>query len=397
MIALKTHGKKIIDIDETSIDKILNVYSDESLGYRSVFVNARNTGELSIADLKAECDKILMPWQLFFLDPTRLDNVIKNIADKRASKFDNKLIASRDNEGHGISLRIADKVIGFQEFALSGITLQNSFCGSLKNSKRDEWAQKIIEHFEIESTILSSGKKEKTLGKLIELVEAKNIRVARGVLANKLLPAENTIRSTYRKSSGFAVRDDKLPYIFLPSEINDNETFGRQILTLVVLLVLIGLDDYSMYVTGNLELYIKSKKSLQQAFGVANEILLPFSETDKYKNTKITETIRDSLADRFMLTPSAVVVTLRQRGLIDSDNDQRALFDSIIPKKADPKHHPRSPKIDTSVRKLCGSATTNDVVWALRTDNLKSIPAQYLIFGCVDKLKFAKFKANVGL
>lgn len=397
MVTLKTHGKKVIDIDEASIDKILNVYSDESLRDRPVFINARNTGELSFSDLKSECDKILMPWQLFFLESTKLDDVIKKITDKRASKFANKLIASRDNEGRGISLRIADKVIGFQEFALGNIKDTNSYCGSLKALKRDQWAKKIIDYFEIDPAILMSGKKEETLNRLIELIEGKNIRVARGVLANKLLPAENTIRATYRKSSGFAVKNDKLPYVFLPSEINDNETYGRQILTLIVLLVLIGTDDYSMYVTGNLELYIKGKKSLQQAFGVANEILLPFSETDKYRNVKITDAIRDNLAGKFMLTPSAIVVTLRQRGIIDNDNDQKALLESISPPRSDPKHHPRTPKIDTSVRKLCGNATTKDIVQALSTGKLTSIPAQYLIFGRVDKLKFIKFKANVGL
>lgn len=399
MITLRANGKKAIDIDEESIRKILNIYSDEHLVGRPIFANALLTSELSFTDLRKECDTLIIPWQLFLLDTNKVDTTIKKIDEKRKAKFDKKLIANRDNGGGGISLRIADRLIALQEFASELALRQNDFCSSLKTLHRDKWAKSVIEYFDIDMTRLASGHKERVLDYLIKQAEKKNIRIARGVLSSssKLLPVENSIRSTYRKSSGFAIKDDKVPYIFLPNELGDNETSGRQILTLMVLIILIGLDQYNLYLTGNLELQMNGDKKLNQAFGVASEILLPLNETEKYDGIKITETIRDDLAGKFMLTPSAVVVALRQRGIITNDADQRKLLDSITGNPGGKRPFMRSPKIDTAVRKMCGNVTTNEIIHAISSKSLNPVAAQYLMFGRVDKLKYTKFKATVGL
>ena len=341
----------------------------------------------------------MIPWQLFFLSEDKIEDTIHKIDEKRKAKFSNKLIASRDNiKGGGISLRIADRLIAFQEFAGESISIPNAFCGILKNLHRDKWAKFIIDYFEIDTSWLVSGKKEKTLDKLINCIESKNIRIARGVLDNKnmLLPVAN--RQVYRKSSGFVVKDDKVPYIFLPNELNDSETVGRQILTLFVLLILIGNDQYDLSLSGELELYIKGQKTLQQAFGVATETLLPFSETSSYEGTTITASTITSLSSRYMLTPSAVIITLRQRGLIVSDIQKDQLLEAI--KAAAPSNTSvikRAANIDNAVKKLCGIATTADMVKAIEAKSLSSVRAQYLIFGRIDKLRFARFKSTVGL
>lgn len=400
MVTLKSHGKTVINIDEASIRKILDIYPDENLVNRPVFAQALTSGELAFTDLHKECDTLMIAWQLFMLDAAKVDDVVKKIDEKRKAKFDNKLIANRDRNGGGVSLRIADRLIALQEFANMIVTDDNYFCGSLKSLHRDKWVGSIMEHFGFDANQLASGKKEKTLDHIIQCVEAKNIRVGRGVLgsSSKLLPVENNIRSTYRKSSGFAVKDDKVPYIFLPNELGDNETPGRQILTLLVLLILIGNDQYDLYLSGDLELRMNGQRKLQQAFGVASEILLPPDVTASYNGTKITETIRDELARKYMLTPSAVVITLRQRGLITSDADQQSLLDSIVGAPVGEKtSHARSPRIDTAIRKMCGNSTTNDIINAITSKVLKPVEAQYLMFGRVDKLRYVRFKATVGL
>lgn len=395
MVILKSHGRDVLEIDESSIQKILNIYSDEHLMERPVFANALESKDLSYTDLRHECETLLVPWQLFLLSPAKLGQETQKIEEKRKSKFDQKLIASRDNEGKGVSLRIADRLIALQEFAKEHVAETNAFCGYLKNVHRDKWPQTIINYFEIDPAKLQSGKKKETLEYLINKAEAKHIRVARGVLTNKLLPVENKIRSTYRKSSGFVVKDEKVPYIFLPSEISDNETPGRQILTLFALLLLVGLDQYDLYITGTLELVARSNRTLRQIYGAVSEILLPFDETDKYKGQQVTPTLRDEIASKFMLTPSAVIVTMRQRDLI-TDTEYDTLINNIEGMSKG-KSHARTPRIDTSVKKLCGSATHSDIVESLRSGALSNISAQYLIFGRVDKLRFAKYKANVGL
>ncbi len=210
------------------------------------------------------------------------------------------------------------------------------------------------------------------------------------------MPAANTIRSSYRKSSGFVVKDSKVPYLFLPNEISDNETAGRQILTLLSLVMLIGLDQYNLYVTGTLETRIGTNRTLNRIYGVASEILLPFTVTDRLRGSPITEDVRDDLATHYMQTPSAIIVTLKQRGLIDDDSTYQSLLDSI-PKGNGSKTTKRTPHLDTAVRKLCGNATNNDIINGLRSHSLSSVDAQYMMFGRVDKLKFEKYKANVGL
>jgi hypothetical protein len=202
----------------------------------------------------------------------------------------------------------------------------------------------------------------------------------------------------YRKSSGFVVQDDRVPYVFLPNELNDNETAGRQILTLFVLLILIGNDQYNLSLNGELELYVKGQKTLQQSFGVASEILLPFTTTDSYRGEKVTASTISELSSRYMLTPSAIIVTLSQRGLITNDSQKEQLLEDI--KSASPNETSgikRAANIDNAVKKLCGAATTSDIVKAIEAKSLSSIRAQYLIFGRVDKLRFARFKTTVGL
>jgi hypothetical protein len=99
-----------------------------------------------------------------------------------------------------------------------------------------------------------------------------------------------------------------------------------------------------------------------------------------------------------MLTPSAVIITLRQRGMVTTDAQKQQLLDEIKTTSPTETNTPkRAANIDNAVKKWCGVATTTDIVKAIETKSLGSIQAQYLIFGRVDKLRFAKFKTTVGL
>lgn len=399
MIILKSHGKTVLSIERSSFIKILSIYPDESLHNREIFNSALQVGEISFSDLKKECETVCLPWQLFLLEPQKLDRELSQIDELRKSKFDDKMIATRDNEGRGVSLRIADRLIALQDFAREGVSVDNKFCGSLKKLPENQWADYIIRYFSINPENINKGKKGKTLDYLIRQVEARNIRVSRGVFnSNKLLPIGNDIRKTYRKSSGFVVRDNRVPYIFLPSELNTDETPGRQILTLVSLLVLIGMDQYSIYIQGNFEVKIKKNKLLKLAFKISGEILLPLSATSMYTDVAITDIIRDELAEKYMLTPSAVIVTFRERGHLKSDEEFEALTESINRKPQLSEKTPmKTPFIQTSVKKLCGQTTSQEIIDALRSSSLSNVKAQYLMFGYVDKLKFERFKSNVEL
>ena len=395
-ITIKTDSKKVIDISIMSIKKILNIYPDENHIDRPVFAKALLSRELTYSNLQSETKTLMIPWQLFFLKKEKLDKAINKINEKRRSKFDKKFLANRNNDtASSVSLRIVDRIIALQEFACTQVHDKNVFCGCLKHLHNDRWAKKIIDYFEIDTGMLYGGHKNEVLNKLIACIETKNIRVARGVLDSKnmLLPVTETIRQIYRKSSGFVVQDKRVPYVFLPNELNDRETAGRQILTLFVLLILVGNDQYDIAVSGELELSINGTIELQQAFNVATEILLPPSATSKYKDTLINSETIKTLSEQYMLTPSAIIITLRRRGLIVSDKHKQELLDKIVtPPIKGVKGYKRPPNIDTAIKKWCGTATTLDIIYAISSGSLSPIKAQYLIFGRVDKQRYIEFK-----
>ena len=162
---------------------------------------------------------------------------------------------------------------------------------------------------------------------------------------------------------------------------------------------MIGNNQYDIALTGELELSITSTRGLQQAFSVATEILLPFSVTDAYRTNLIDSNIIEALSEQYMLTPSAIIITLWQRGLLRNDDHKQELLDNMnVPlSTADTKGFRRPANIDTAIKKWCGTATTRDIVQAINSKILSPIEAQYLIFGRVDKSRYAKFKAKFNI
>lgn len=396
-IAIQVNRKTITTITLKQLTSILSIYPDEPLTDRKFFLKVIEKGFMTIQEIKAECSVINIPWQLFLLSPTKLYSTIKQIEEKRKAKFSQRLIANREGNGLGISLRIADRVIALQEYAKTKVKNNNHFCGSLKAIPQTRRCLYIIDYFGIDPDKLHGRAKGAVLEYLIERFEVKNIRVSRGVLSNKIIPNAKEITATYRKSSGFIVHDDRVPYIFLPSEVNEmNETAGRQILTLISLIVLLGVDEFNYCVNGNLEANFHSKAIISTAFEIASEMLLPLSVTEALQSKAIGPELRDELATNYMLTPSAVAVTLWKRGFINSEQELQELLaaaPTIIPRPS----FPRNAKMETSVKKFCGLSTGTELLHDIRVGAINSIPAQYLLFGHIDKKHFATLKLEIGL
>lgn len=396
MITLKSRNKRIIDIDPALIAKILNLYPDENLIQRPFFLRAMETEEISYVKLREECHKLHLPWQLFLLDEMTLEKEIDKIKSRRTIKFTERLIANRGNNGEGISLRIADRLISLQEFARRDIQNNNSYCGLLKDIPPHLRSAAVMKHFNITPQDITGVGKERILERLIVCLERKDIRVSRGVLSNGILPEVKSIRQTYRKSSGFAIKDDKLPYIFLPNEIVDSESHGRQILTLLVLIILIGLDTYNLYIKGDLEPYIQGHKGLQHAYTVATDILLPLDATSDTDLTSVNSHAVFKLSEKWPLTPTAIAITLRNRGVIKSSEELGEIINDIELRTDGFKSSvKRSSSMHNSIKKMCGDATNESIKSAIRSGSISSIQAQYLMFGRVDKTGFEKYRAEI--
>src|SRR3989344_5286793 len=135
----------------------------------------------------------------------------------------------------------------------------------------------------------------------------------------------------------------------------------------------------------------------KKIYSVPSEVLLPSEATEKLSGSVITPSTRDDLASEYKITPTAVVVTLRIRRTITSQAEYEALLPPPYDPPKTPTHHPRSPKIETSVRKFCGKYSFEFVNAGIKSGQLSSVQSQYLLFGAVNKKNFKKYRDGLSI
>ncbi len=396
---VKVGNQKSVEIHSDVVRSVLSIYPEEKLVERLIFNDAFINDQISYRDLLKESDSILIPWQMFFLTPSNF-KVQKNHIEKfRQTKFSPKFFAKRTGVGKVTSKRIIDRLIRLQNFAVSNSGFsKNKFCGSLKGQKVAQCATNLVSFLGISEKNFYSKSAETALKYLIETSESKNINISRGVLKGGILPEVKGVNQVYKNTSGFVIKDDYIPFIFLPDEINPDEVIGRRIYTLVYLLVCIGLDDFNFYVESEFKASaLKTSGSESKKHIIVSGILLPEDETEKLRGTDITKDIISQLTSKYKITPTAVVVTLRRRGIIKT----KAEYEALLPEPYKHQKLPPSPrkaaKIITSVEKFCGKTAFSIINNGIKNKILKSIEAQYLIFGGVRKLKYKEYCTQIGV
>lgn len=396
---ITVNGTQSTEIDDGVVERILTLYPEEKLDERAVFKGAFLNGSIEYGDLVRESEKILIPWQLFLLDNKNFNTQIKHIETQRKHKISDKLMAKRRGTGEVTSKRIIDRLIRQQNFLNdNGLFPTNPFCGSLKGIPTKKAVESILNHFAIDRSALWRYKgKGSALEYLISKIESGNINVSRGVLTNKLLPTWRVVPSdVYRNTSGFAIKDTNIPFIFLPSEINPDEVESRQIYSLIYLVTVIGLDQYDYFLNKDFKAKVmKATGTGARIHAITAELLMPTEETEKFRGQKITTQIRDTLAQAFKVSPLALVTTLRMRGIINKTEYEALKPKPFIPKKRTIPS--RSPKVSTSVEKFCGNKSFTAINAAIKSKSLQSIQAQYLIFGSVNKKGYYRYRLELGL
>ena len=96
---ITANGKDSTEIEDSVVERVLNLYPEEELSTRSVFQNAFTSGRITFADLQSESDKILIPWQMFFLTSANLNTQMAHIDTQRQHKVSAKLVAKRRGTG----------------------------------------------------------------------------------------------------------------------------------------------------------------------------------------------------------------------------------------------------------------------------------------------------------
>ncbi len=382
-------------LDDTVVRAVLGMYPEEKLVERPLFEEGLSGTPIDFQDFRDECDKILIPWQMFLLSKVNLATELGHIESQR-QKVSQKLFAKRRGNGNVTSKRIIDRLIRCQNYVTTNGTFpKHAFSGSLNGMQTIDAAAHIVAYFGIDMRVFRSKKKAEALSYLIKRLEENNINVCQGVLTNKILPQVDGVREVYKGTSGFAIKDEKVPFVFIPSEINPNEKDGRQIYTLVYLMTVVGLEQYEFILNKDFKVSLLASRGLQKRiYDITSEFLLPRAKTEQYRGITITETIRDDLSTAYKITPSAVTVIFRKRGHIPDQAVYEALLPDPQPVVSDNGPR-RQPGIEASVRKFNGKHVCDLANPAIKSRALFPVQAQYLLFGSVNKKGFKDYQKTL--
>jgi hypothetical protein len=382
-------------LDREAFERVLNVYPEEEIAKRRIFAEALRSDEIDFEALKEEAGKLIIPWQMFFLDRSSLEVELARI-ERLRHKASSRLFAKRSGAGSVTSKRILDRLIRCQTYIGANHTIEkNAFCGSLKGRSVGDAVRHISRHLGIDPNAFRAKNKVDALSYLIDKVEQGRINVSQGVLTNKILPLLSDSRNVYKNTSGFVIGDASVPFLFIPSEINPDEREGRQILTLVYLVTLIGLDAYEYQIERDFKAsMLRAVGQQRTAYDIVSEFLLPFADTEPFREVDVTVSTRDWLAQRYKLTPSAVAVILRKRKIISFQK-----YKDLLPPAAPPR--PRkggsTPRVEASVRKFNGKYSYEYINRDFASGKITPVQTQYLLFGSINKNGFRKYKRNLGL
>src|ERR1041384_6694111 len=146
---VQANDENATELENSVVQRVLGMYPEERLIDRPIFRDAFKNNRITFANLQAESEKILIPWQIFFLTQSNLDVQMTHIEKQRQYKISSKLIAKRKGSGNVTSKRIIDRLIRQQNFLTTSVTFpKNSFCGSLQRTQTNQAVNHILSYFE---------------------------------------------------------------------------------------------------------------------------------------------------------------------------------------------------------------------------------------------------------
>lgn len=396
---ITNYKKKCVEIEDVVFRNLLSFYPEERLILRPKFAEAVNEDSISFTDIKSEAETLFIPWQMFFLEKKKLETQLKNIEANRADKIALSFLSKRSGKSGAFSLRLVDRFIRMQNFLVSnGSFPDNGFNKSLVGLDINGAVERIRSHFDIDmGTFRRQPKIALSIDYLIDCISKGNINVARGTTSHGLMPSTKNHMVLYKNMSGFCLKDEKVPFIYLSTnEVVGEEPVGRQIYTLIYLLTLIGLDIYSFAVNAKTIVRVPNGDARTQlANAITSELLIPKKELQTYGGKKISwDDVKDASL-KFKVTPRAVLFRMKKDGLVKAyEHDLLLKSNPYVPTTQKMKG---GPKVDTSVKKLGGSLVFNFVNAQTTMGDLKPVQAQIILFGKPDSIKWRGYIERVGI
>lgn len=405
MIGVHLGSNTVLSIPLVNIRRILTMYRKEKLLERKFFRTLVSEKNIRLRDLKEEAYLCFINWRIFLLDTRNLKKYLKQLKRRRNQKMlSRRLVTNRENprsKTNGLSPRLVDRLIDIQDYCKQDFPEPNALINKYQDEdiEPQELAERLLARLGIDrQSIRTQRNKENTLKYLTQKVESQQIGVARFRIYRSIVPTIKEIRATYRGSSGFILHDNKLPYISLPyQEKKDDqieESFGRQIYTLLFLLVALALGKSNVEIGYEFEEFDHEFKHDENAFihETVGKMMLPSPETNHLVKGLVTSDYVLALSTECKLTPKAVLVILQKRNKAPKDY----VLERSEPINNSKKEMRRSPRISTAISNFYGESMAKIIMsHAISQDpgnRLAAPKAQYLLFGRIKKELWRELK-----
>lgn len=341
------------------------------------------SGRIRYADLLLLSERGDIPFSLFFAPIGLVQEQVQKKTDKLLSGIsrDTFSIGSRAHiDLRDIELIVKDLIRKQQLVRKHDVSLKrNTVVGALHKlgpSAEDD-AKKLMSILGITNDAIKACRtKEKALALLIGCLESNQIMVSRSV--PNYMP--QMLRNV--NFSGLAIRDAKIPYIFLAGgdHKDSQEPVGRTIFTLVLMTVLVARRIFApmTWNGGNTH----TEPGLE--YDIAGSILMP---ANKFREIA-PETLEDmkDLSTDFKVTSSAVTVRAMRLGIITGETATRFLGELREEFLSMPRGGPRNKILpENGVLKYNGRELTRRMLQALDKQSIS--PGEFCRSVCLNNLK----------
>ncbi len=391
--------------EKVKIDKevFLSLFDLVPIKKYVAYKNALASNEITLADLKNLAQKADIPYPLFFAPKNTIDLQIKdkdkNLFEKLPGK-DELRLGARGSIKVG-DIEIIAKDLGRKQELFKKRVLpnedDNEFIGCIAKKAKESvsteiLAKEIREFLEIDLNHMRRISKDDVLSYLSGKAENKNIFVS--------FSSHNYMPQKIDKDSGLSgicIKDKKFPYIFINTRDGDKkpkilETSGRQIFTVVSMLVCIAMNKFFISIkTGRLK-----DASLRQVFLITSEILIPKQDLVGIQIGTLEELKEE--AKSFRVTPSMLLSRLRELQLIKkplADMFRQQLSKELAAMK--PKSL-RQPLPINGYKKYNGERFSREIIRAYDARKISLIEAKNILFrkGRMGGNLFQEYKKKFG-
>ncbi len=373
-------NKEKMQIDGGSLFDLLEI--DPSVKeYARKFIKD-NT--IAFTELKDIAERANIPYPLFFAPRDKIRKQIedyrKNIENKFPAK-DEITLSHRGvlqmNEAQLIVRDLARRQEFLKKYLITDAQ-DNGYIGYLqkefKKGQSDEDLAKILrEYFDIKLSHVRTMSKERGLVYICNKIEEKGIFIS--------LSSHNYMPQNLGKDvefSGMCVKDKKFPFIFINTRDGDEtplilETAGRQIFTVISMLVSIGMNIFAI---SNKKGSIKNPQ-YKKIFSITGATLIPKDDLVGV-NVKDVEELKQ-YSGNFKVTPSMLLVRLEQLDLIDKNTarDCRIALARELTQKSSQK---RSPLPVNGYGKYNGTRFSGEVLRAYHAKKITSEQVKNILF-----------------